>query len=130
MLLDIDVNDEVILVLDGLHHVVDAFRAKGITKREVPNSATAYTYRSLLTPPGSCAVCGRKPDAMDEPCSSSGGFHAFAGVAHIPEIPDQHKLEHRALAMTELVFQEFTFYVEPDNLFPISEDVASEGFAV
>lgn len=119
MLVEVDALNQVILLLDAELQVRDAFLARGITRHECPYPVRFYTYRSLLTPAGSCAVCGYPLDRIAEPCSSSGGFHAFVGVAEIDEIPAQHKVENRSLDLLTLRYDEFAFFCERDNLFPL-----------
>lgn len=119
MQIEVDLLDEVVLLVDGQYQVRDAFIAKGITRHECPYPVTHYTYRKLLTPAGYCCVCGYQPDQLEEPCSASGGFHAFVGAEEDPYIPDQHKVSARSLAVHRITYDEFDFYIEPDNLFPI-----------
>ncbi len=119
MLVEVDALNQVILLLDGELQVRDAFLARGITQHESPYPVRFYTYRSFLTPAGHCAVCGFPLERINEPCSSSGGYHAFTGIADLEEVPAQHKVENRSLALLTLRYDEFEFFLESDNLFPI-----------
>lgn len=123
MFVEVDTLNQVVLLLDADLNVRDAFLARGITRHETPYPVRFYTYRSLLTPAGHCAICGYSLDRIAEPCSSSGGFHAFAGVEDHDEVPALHKVEARSLQLLTLRYDEFAFFVEADNLFPLqSED--------
>ncbi len=121
MIVEVDLINEIVLLVNQQLEVLHAFRADGCTRETINLPVVHYTYRSLLVLPGSCTVCGRGTDEMDQRCSSSGGFHAFAGVAEDVSIPAQHKVEQRDLVMMTLHYDELTFYVSGDNLFPIDE---------
>lgn len=121
MLYRVDVINEVILLLDGKNQVVDAFKADGITEHQSTLPITSYTYRSLVTPPGRCCMCGAETDALATPCASNGGYHAFVGMAEEPGFPPLHKAEQRSVPLVTLSYDDLRFYVEPDNLFPAEE---------
>ncbi|CAM2068027.1 hypothetical protein SCOR_21825 [Sulfidibacter corallicola] len=123
MLLQVDLYQEVVLLLGASLEVVDAFQARGKTRHQTLPSVRFYTYRSLLTLPGHCAVCGKSLDAIGEPCSSSGGFHAFVGLDGDETVPEQHKARARSLSLAMLQFEDLSFYVESDNVFKIDEIV-------
>ena len=117
----VDVCHEIVLLINPRMEVVDAFQAVGDTSHECPFPVSHYTYRGLLTLPGNCVLCGGTPEAVTRPCNSSGGYHAFVGCTDNPEVPPGHRAEDRSLALHALSYDEFTFYVEADNLFPIQE---------
>ena len=121
MQVHVDLIDEVVFLVDESFAVRDAFRAVGKTVHESEYPASFYTYKSLLTMPGYCCVCGSDLGHIGKPCVSSGGFHAFAGVAKRTDVADQHKAEHRSLELRTLRYEELVFFVESDNLFPISQ---------
>lgn len=119
LIIEVDLLQEVILLIDEQYQVRDAFMAQGRTRHETQYPVSFYAYRKMLTPVGHCAVCGYTLDQINEPCSSSGGFHAFVGVAEDPNIPAEHKAENRNLPLQKITYDEFSFFIEPDNLFPI-----------
>ena len=116
-----DLINEVILLLDARYQVIDAFAVDGKTEHDTEVLAEWYVYRSQLTASGACVLCGASPDKIHEPCVSSGGFHAFCGVADDPSIPEGHKVENRSVAVHMLTFDEFQFYIEADNVFSADE---------
>lgn len=116
-----DLIHDVVLLINHEQEVVDAFEVRGKTRHPGSPTVTHYTYRSLLTPEGYCAVCGNTVDQQQKPCTSSGGFHAFVGMENEPLLDPRHKVESRSLPLHTLVFEEFRFWVEPDNLFPIDQ---------
>jgi len=118
---EVDVINEVVLLVDGAANVVDVFQARGPTIHECPYPATHYTYRSLLTAPGQCVLCGRGVAELVQACVSSGGFHAFAGLDPEAAIPSGHRAENRNLPVCRIAYDEFTFFLEADNLFPASD---------
>jgi len=120
MIYEVDLLNEVVLLIDGDFNVVDAFPADGLTQRTCALPVEWYTYRSLVTPPGICALCGVGPDSIDQHCVSSGGFHAFTSSPNL-EIPREHKAENRNLPLRTLAFEDLQFYLEADNLFPVQD---------
>ncbi len=122
MIYQVDLLNEVVLLIDEDMNVVDAFAADGRTEHPCSLPVRYYTYRSLVTPPGICALCGVGPEKLDQPCVSSGGFHAFTGGDQLENVPDLHKAENRSLPLTTLNYDELRFYLEADNLFP-AEDI-------
>jgi len=118
--LEVDLVNETVLLVDEGLAVRDAFLARGVTRHVCDGAVRFYTYRSLLTLPGFCVVCGRPVEEIGEPCSSSGGFHAFAGLSR-GDVPDGHLAEDRALEISAIRYDELAFFVERDNLFPITE---------
>lgn len=121
MIIKADLLGEVVLLIDADLKVRDAFESRGPTEHHTQYPVTHYTYRSLLTLPGFCCVCGNGLDALQQPCTSSGGFHAFAGMTDDPHLPDAHKVENRSLDILALAYDELHFYIERDNLFPITQ---------
>lgn len=121
MIVEVDLINEVVLLVNQGLEVLDAFRADGRTRKTIELPILHYTYRSLLVLPGFCAVCGRSTEERDLHCSSSGGFHAFVGISDDPSVPEQHKAEQRDLVLRTLRYDELTFYVMGENLFPIDE---------
>ena len=117
MIYQVDTIDDVVLLVDDQWQVVDAFAADGITRHQCDLPVSYYTYRKLLTPPGVCCMCAATLERIDQPCISSGGFHAFAGVAADASVPDQHKAEFRSVSLIAIHYDELSFYVETDNLF-------------
>lgn len=117
----VDLYNDVVLLANAAGDVVDAFAVQGKTEHPLPAGVTHYTLRSLITLPGSCAVCGRSADQRGEHCTSSGGFHAFVGMDEDPSLAEEHKARARALAITRLNYDDLAFYIEQDNLFPITE---------
>lgn len=117
----IDVYNDVVLLVDAGGEVLDAFNARGQTEHPLSEGVTHYTLRSLVTLPGHCVVCGREVSERDTPCTSSGGFHAFVGLDDDPNLPEQHKARARSVAVKALHFEDLDFYIEQDQLFPITE---------
>ncbi len=128
MLIEVDLVDQIVLLLDKDMKVRDAFQARGKTSHETDFSVTAYTYRSFLTMPGFCFLCGMAQEDWQERCVSSSGYHAFVGLNPDADLPEGHRAENRNVAMVEIVYDEFRFFVEPDNLFPLEKP--AEPFAV
>ncbi len=120
-MLCVDVYNDVVLLANAAADVVDAFAVQGRTEHPLPDGVTHYTLRSLITLPGTCAVCGRGAEQRTEACSSSGGFHAYVGMDADPDLPEQHKARARSLAIVRLKYDDLAFYIEQDNLFPITE---------
>lgn len=120
-MLSVDLYHDVVLLANAAGDVVDAFAAQGRTEHPLPAGVTHYTLRSLITLPGTCAVCGRHADQRAEHCTSSGGFHAFVGMDADADLPEQHKARARSLAIVCLRYDDLDFYIEQDNLFPITE---------
>jgi len=114
------INDAVLLI-DAECQVVDAFAVHGKTRHESQAPAVRYTFRGLVYPPGRCCLCDRSTAEIQTPCVSSGGCHAFVGVADAPDIPSAHKAENRNAPLVAISYDELVFYVEADNLFPVSE---------
>lgn len=123
MQLQVDLIQNVVLLIDRDYQVRDAFMVKGVTDHATPYPVHFYTYRSLLTQAGECVLCGRTTDAYLEPCVSSGGYHAFAGAEDDPNLPLGHHASQRSVALHALHYDDMTFYVEADNLFPIDQIV-------
>ena len=121
MIVEVDLINEVVLLLDAQRQVRDAFRAHGVTRHETPFPIGFYTYRSHLTPDGYCCLCGVPVEKVGQPCVSSGGFHAFVGLQDSPQVPEGHHAHQRSVPIQHIVYEEFNFYVESDNLFPIDE---------
>ncbi len=121
MLYQVDVLRDVVLLIDAHMSVVDAFDAAGETSHQCEWPVQFYTYRSLLIGPGYCLLCGTELSGRNQACTSSGGYHAFVGCADREDLPDGHKVEHRNLPVCALTFDEFTFYLERDNLFSADE---------
>jgi len=126
---EVDLINDVVLLLDRNHRVIDAFPVIGKTVHECPYPGILfYTFKSLLSLPGSCGVCHATVEEINNPCVSSGGFHAFLGVETNPNIPPQHQAANRSASWIDITFDEMTFYSEPDNVFPIEQ--ISESFNV
>lgn len=121
MIVKADLLGEVVLLIDSTYAVRDAFESRGPTEHHTDYPVTFYTYRSHLTMPGYCCVCGVGLDELHKPCTSSGGFHAFAGMADDPNFPPMHRVENRSLDILALTYDEMAFYIERDNLFPITQ---------
>jgi len=118
----VDLIDEVVLLVDRAFQVRDAFHANGPTDHDSPYPAAFYTYRGLLTLPGVCALCGQPAaEALTQPCVSSGGYHSIAGADE--SVPQGHRAESRSLILRALHYDDLTFFVEADNLFPIDQIV-------
>lgn len=117
----VDLLREVVLLIGPTHQVVDAFAAEGITIHECSAPVSFYTYRSLLTLPFHCLVCGRSADAQKEACPSSGGFHAFVGLEPDFQIDPGHRAENRSAPFLTLQFEDLQFFLESDHLFPAEE---------
>lgn len=119
----VDLVKEVVLLIAPDHQVVDAFLAEGRTSRTCPHPVAFYTYRSLLTLPGHCLLCAKTSDDIDQPCVSSGGFHAFVGLEDA-EVPHPgHLAKNRSAAFVKIHFEDLDFFLERDHLFP-AEDIA------
>lgn len=121
MQVEVDLLNEVVLLINRDHEVIDAFKVRGKTIHEAPEGIAFYTFRSYLTPPELCAVCGRPVEQLDEPCTSSGGFHAFVGLSDDAPILPLHRAEARSLPLVQIHFEDLPFWLEPDNLFPIDQ---------
>lgn len=120
MLYKVDLINEVVLLIDKELKVVDAFPANGPTERTCEHPVSYYTYRSLVVPPGVCALCGVGPEDLEKHCVSSGGCHAFTAGSP-PSVPQEHLAENRSLPLTVLTYDELRFYLEADNLFPAQD---------
>ena len=120
MIYAVDLRDQVVLLINGEWEVVDAFRARGKTSHVCEAPVSHYTYRGLLTLPGSCLLCGRGVAELARPCVSSGGFHAIAGAGRVGDVPWGHRAENRTIDYQQLTYDEWTFFVERENLFPAS----------
>ena len=119
----VDLVKEIVLLIAPDHCVVDAFLAEGRTTRTCHQPVAFYTYRSLLTLPGHCLLCGRPLEDAGQACVSSGGFHAFVGsdVAAVPH--PGHLAENRSAPFVKIHFEDLDFYLEADHLFP-ADDIA------
>jgi hypothetical protein len=121
MQVEVDLLNDVALLVNREYEVLDAFRVRGRTQHEAAPGVVFFTFRSYLTPPSQCAVCGRTVEEVNEPCTSSGGFHAFVGVSEDAEILPLHRAEARNMPLVRIHFEDLPFWVEPDNLFPIDQ---------
>ena len=121
MLLEVDLIEDVVLLINRQFQVVDGFEVRGATTHQSQSEPAFYTYRSLLTPVGACCLCGRPTEEVSKPCISSGGYHAFPGLPAGSDIDRGHRAEQRNLPLHALAYDEFVFYVEHDNLFPIGQ---------
>ena len=121
MIYEVDLVADVVLLLDRDLAVVDGFPVAGKTRHHGDGQARFYTYRSLLTPAGHCCLCGKGVALIGTPCVSSGGFHAFAGLPSGDPEAERHRVEHRSLVVRKLHYEEWVFYVEQDNLWPVSQ---------
>ncbi len=121
MICEVDLISEVVLLVSPQREVADAFLARGKTTHRCLRPVSHYTYRSLLSPPGVCCLCGRGLAQREEPCVSSGGYHAFVGVADRHDVPELHKAERRSAPVVKISYDEFDFFLEADNLFPIDQ---------
>lgn len=121
MQVEVDLLNDVVLLINRDYEVLDAFRTRGRTLHDAPDHVAFYTFRSYLTPPGLCAVCGRNESEINEACSSSGGFHAFVGLPEDAAILPMHRSEARNMPLVTIRFEDLPFWLEPDNLFPIDQ---------
>ncbi len=117
MIYQADLINEVVLLLDATYNVVDAFAVDGKCEHESLLPAAYYTYRSLLTQPGFCCLCGKPVKAVEAPCTGRGGTHAFAGILDRKDVPDIYKADFRNIPLQQIRFEELSFFVEADNLF-------------
>ena len=122
---------ETILILDKNLSLLDIFEVVGVVERDVPLESCYLTYKSHLIAEGCCALCGELENNLDKSCVSNSGRHSIVGrrLDHIPEI---HRATSYDLPLYEIRFEEFTFYVEKDNLFPVHESLppATDSFTV
>lgn len=121
MIYEVDLVGDIVFLIDGALRVTDAFAVKGKTRHQSGYPAAFYTYKSLITAPGSCCLCGRPMEERLTPCVSVDGFHALVGVRDRQDIEEGHKAGSRALPIKRISYDEFEFYLEADNLFPIEE---------
>jgi len=117
----VDLVKEVVLLIAPDHRVVDAFMAEGRTTHTCGEPVGFYTYRSLLTLPGHCLLCGRQVNQADQACVSSGGFHAFTGLEEADVPHPGHLAQNRNAPFVKIHFQDLDFYLETDHLFPADE---------
>ena len=121
MIIEADLIKDVVLLIDKNYQVVDGFKVEGPTTYECEGDIAYYTYRSYLTLPGYCAVCGKPIEEIHTSCTSSGGFHAYVGAKDVAEIPDLHKAEQRSIPLVKIRFEDLDFFLEPDNLFGVDQ---------
>jgi len=120
-----DLVDEVLFLIDREYRIVDGFHVVGPTEFRTDTDPAFYTYRSHLLAPGQCALCGNDTGVLPQACVSRQGYHAFVGVATVPR---EHRAEMWNVDVVRLETEGGVFYVDRENLFPISEIV--EGWQV
>lgn len=117
----VDLVKEVVLLINPQYEVVDAFQAEGRTRHLCNQAIAFYTYRSHLTLPEHCLICGKHAEEFQTACPSSGGFHAFVGLPEHNHIPSGHHAVNRSAPFVAIRFQDLEFYLERDYLFPAEE---------
>jgi len=113
-----DVIKEIILILDQSLNIVDIFECTGLTEHTIPDDGLYFTYKKLLIPEGACALCNKTISQLKSPCVSNSGKHAFVG-RQLADIPMLQRASSYHIPLFTLVFDEFIFYLEKDNLFPL-----------
>jgi hypothetical protein len=116
-----DVIKEVILILDQALNIVDIFECTGLTEQPISDDGLYFTYKKLLIPEGACALCNKTISQLQTPCVSNSGKHAIVG-RHLEDIPMLQRASSYHIPLFTLVFDEFGFYLEKDNLFPLDSE--------
>ena len=121
-----DLIKETVLLIDSDFSILDVFFVTGITEREIPPSCCFYTYKSHMIQEGHCCLCGIQRDFDEKACVSNSGNHAVVGSS-CDHVPLFHRATSYDIPLFKIRYQEFSYYVEKDNLFPISSGNTSAG---
>lgn len=121
MIYEVDLVRDIVFLIDGELRVTDAFAVAGKTRYHSSYPVCFYTYKSLITTPGFCCLCGRPVEQKVSPCASVDGFHAFVGVHDRKDVEEGHQAGFRALPIKRISYEDLDFFLEADNLFPIEE---------